>query len=346
MGGGSVERRVRAVRGAEDAEITMGLLGFEIAARPMRDYPRPCPRVGRRTLPMPSLLAHGPLWLASLAVALLVTGAFTGFVAGMLGVGGGIVMVPFLLQLFAFLGVDESIRMHLVLGTSLASILPTAITSGRAHARRGAVDKLTLGHWAPSLLIGSALGTLVAGQARGSVLTIGFGVLATGIAIDLLRKRTDAVKASREQGNPERTRSRPWLQRVLALGVGGLSALLGVGGGGDQCAASDRLWSSDLACRRDRGRVRRVRGAARRHRLRMDRLGQPAAAARVGGLRALVGGGAADADDGAVRADRGRHGAPRQHGRLAKDLRGVPADHGGQDVGGSGVDAGLGRAED
>ncbi len=209
----------------------MGLLGFEIAARPMRDYPRPCPRVGRRTLPMPSLLAHGPLWLASLAVALLVTGAFTGFVAGMLGVGGGIVMVPFLLQLFAFLGVDESIRMHLVLGTSLASILPTAITSGRAHARRGAVDKLTLGHWAPSLLIGSALGTLVAGQARGSVLTIGFGVLATGIAIDLLRKRTDAVKASREQGNPERTRSRPWLQRVLALGVGGLSALLGVGGG-------------------------------------------------------------------------------------------------------------------
>jgi uncharacterized membrane protein YfcA len=231
MGGGSVERRVRAVRGAEDAEITMGLLGFEIAARPMRDYPRPCPRVGRRTLPMPSLLAHGPLWLASLAVALLVTGAFTGFVAGMLGVGGGIVMVPFLLQLFAFLGVDESIRMHLVLGTSLASILPTAITSGRAHARRGAVDKLTLGHWAPSLLIGSALGTLVAGQARGSVLTIGFGVLATGIAIDLLRKRTDAVKASREQGNPERTRSRPWLQRVLALGVGGLSALLGVGGG-------------------------------------------------------------------------------------------------------------------
>ena len=76
------------------------------------------------------------LWLLGLATALLATGLVAGVLAGLLGVGGGIVIVPVLYHLFTLLGVDESVRMHVTVGTSLATIIPTSILSSRAHRRK------------------------------------------------------------------------------------------------------------------------------------------------------------------------------------------------------------------
>ena len=76
-----------------------------------------------------------------LAGYLLVTGVAAGFIAGLLGVGGGIVLVPVLFQLFVFLGVDLDVAMRLALGTSLATVIFTAWRSVRAHRARGAVDE-------------------------------------------------------------------------------------------------------------------------------------------------------------------------------------------------------------
>ena len=76
---------------------------------------------------------HSTAWLLGLALALLATGLVAGVLAGLLGVGGGIVIVPVLYHLFTLLGIDESVRMHVTVGTSLATIVPTSIMSSRAH---------------------------------------------------------------------------------------------------------------------------------------------------------------------------------------------------------------------
>src|SRR5262245_25730724 len=77
---------------------------------------------------------------ALMAAILIVGGVVTGYLAGLLGVGGGGVLVPFLYEAFSALGVDESVRMHMVLGTSFAVIVPTAFRSFRKHLETGAVD--------------------------------------------------------------------------------------------------------------------------------------------------------------------------------------------------------------
>ncbi|HEX3208487.1 MAG TPA: TSUP family transporter [Geminicoccaceae bacterium] len=78
--------------------------------------------------------------LALVIGALLLAGSVTGLLAGMLGIGGGGILLPALYELFGALGVDDAVRMHLAVGTSLAVIVPTSIRSFLAHRARGAVD--------------------------------------------------------------------------------------------------------------------------------------------------------------------------------------------------------------
>jgi uncharacterized membrane protein YfcA len=86
------------------------------------------------------LLAGVPADFGTLALGLVLAGVVGGLIAGMLGVGGGIVVVPVLYHVLAGMGVPESMRMHVAVGTSLATIIPTSISSLRAHAAKGAVD--------------------------------------------------------------------------------------------------------------------------------------------------------------------------------------------------------------
>jgi uncharacterized membrane protein YfcA len=74
-------------------------------------------------------------------------GALAGFLAGLFGIGGGAILVPVFYQLFGVLHVDDSVRMHLSVGTSLAIIVPTSIRSFLAHRKRGAVDQELLRSW-------------------------------------------------------------------------------------------------------------------------------------------------------------------------------------------------------
>ena len=79
---------------------------------------------------------------------MLLTGLVGGVLAGLLGVGGGIVIVPVLEIVLSLLGVDPAIRMHVAVATSQATIIPTAIVSSRAHYKRGAVDLPLVKRWA------------------------------------------------------------------------------------------------------------------------------------------------------------------------------------------------------
>jgi len=158
-----------------------------------------------------------------LASLLLAAGAVAGVTAGLLGVGGGIVLVPVLWNLFTGLGVDESIRMHIAVGTSLATIIATSFSSVRAHHRRGAVDFALLRSWGPWIFAGVIAGTALAGYVKGPVLTLIFASVALVVAIYMGFGRPDWRLADHvPEGAPK---------ALIASVIGTVSAMMGIGGG-------------------------------------------------------------------------------------------------------------------
>ena len=128
-------------------------------------------------------------WLIGLALSLMVTGIIAGLMAGLLGVGGGIVIVPVLYHLFTFLGIDEAVRMHVAVGTSLATIIPTSIISSRSHYNRGSLDPSILKKLIPGVVIGVGIGAILSGILNGQVLTAIFAVMALLVALNMAFKK-------------------------------------------------------------------------------------------------------------------------------------------------------------
>lgn len=161
--------------------------------------------------------------LLPLILAMAVTGAVAGVLAGLLGVGGGLVIVPVLEAALASHGVDPAVRMHIAVGTSLATIIPTSLSSSRAHYRKGGVDFGLVKLWGPFIIAGSALGTVLAAQLDSSLLSQVFGVVALLLAIKMMLPLDDLRLAD----DVPRGVWTPW----LPAGIGGLSSMMGIGGG-------------------------------------------------------------------------------------------------------------------
>lgn len=172
---------------------------------------------------MDVLTSHSPLWLAGLALALFATGLLAGVMAGLLGVGGGIVIVPVLFHLFTLLGVDASVRMHVAVGTSLATIIPTSLMSSRAHRRRGSLDPALIRRLLPGVLAGVAAGAVASRYLAGPWLTAVFGVVALAVAVQMGFKREGSAWRDGLPG--------PVGTAGIGVGIGGLSTLMGIGGG-------------------------------------------------------------------------------------------------------------------
>src|SRR3982074_3907398 len=98
--------------------------------------------------------------LLELALLLIATGALSGFLAGVFGIGGGAILVPVVYECFRIAGVPLEVRMPLCVGTSLAIIIPTSIRSWRAHHSRGAVDMEIIRTWWLPVLIGVIAGSV------------------------------------------------------------------------------------------------------------------------------------------------------------------------------------------
>ncbi len=147
-----------------------------------------------------------------------------GFVAGLLGVGGGIVTVPVLEYSLRFAGVPEEYRMHVAVATSLAAIIPTSISSARTHHARGAVDWELAKSWACAHGAGRRVaGSLLASRAPLAVLAGVFGSVALLIAAKMLLP-LDHLRVAQDV---------PRGARGAATGslIGGVSAVMGIGGG-------------------------------------------------------------------------------------------------------------------
>lgn len=160
------------------------------------------------------------LWLIG---ALLGAGIATGLLAGIFGVGGGAIIVPVLYEVFRLLGVPEEVRMQLCIGTSLAIIVPTSISSFRAHLAKGAVDMDVLKIWALPTLAGVLLGGYLAPSAPPSVFKLVFVAVASTLAVRLLFGNDNWRLADSLPGKVA--------MRAYGFGIGVASALMGVGGG-------------------------------------------------------------------------------------------------------------------
>ena len=169
------------------------------------------------------IAAHDPKLLAEMVVLLLGVGAFAGVLAGLLGVGGGIILVPAFYYVFAALGYESVELMRICVATSLATIIVTSFRSVLSHHRRGAVDWSVLRGWGPGIVIGAALGVLVVAQLKTVTLQIIFGSLAFSIGLYML-----LGKLGWRFGEQLPT---GFARALVAPVIGTLSVLIGVGGG-------------------------------------------------------------------------------------------------------------------
>jgi len=156
-------------------------------------------------------------------LALVATGVFAGILVGLLGVGGGIVIVPVLFFLFQSFGVSSESAMLVATATSLATIVPTSISSIRSHNQKGNVDFDLLKRWAVFILIGVMAGSWLVTRVEGTILTTMFGVIAVLSALNML---FSTGKSARYQKFPGKTG-----QTVMGTSIGFFSSMVGIGGG-------------------------------------------------------------------------------------------------------------------
>ncbi|MEJ2593099.1 MAG: sulfite exporter TauE/SafE family protein [Candidatus Thiodiazotropha sp.] len=154
-------------------------------------------------------------------LTLLAAGAAAGTAAGLLGIGGGVIIVPVLSLVFASEGVDPEILIKVAVGTSLATIMVTAVSSIWAHHRRGAVRWPLVRIMAPAVVTGSLLGAWIADLIPGSWLTIAFILFMFGVSLQMA---LGPLGAGRDLPGP-------WALRGVSASVGVISALMGIGGG-------------------------------------------------------------------------------------------------------------------
>ena len=150
------------------------------------------------------------------------TGIFAGFLAGYLGIGGGIVLVPILSMIFSRDPATADVAVQMAVATSLATMLFTSLSSVISHHRRGAILWPLFRQMLPGLLIGALVGTLVADSVSSASLGRIFGVFALVIGVLLLRGQ--AGQANRPLPGQLPTAG-------IALAIGSVSSLLGIGGG-------------------------------------------------------------------------------------------------------------------
>lgn len=152
----------------------------------------------------------------------LLLGTFSGVLAGLFGIGGGIIIIPTLFYIFSFLGFSESILSHMVLGSSLGVIVFSSFSSTFSHNLRDAVNWKLLKIIAPSICVGSALGGITAGNIDSETLQ---GLIALFLLIASIQMIFEFPPPNQ---NPKTTITGPL---IVGGGIGWLSGVFGIGGG-------------------------------------------------------------------------------------------------------------------
>lgn len=161
--------------------------------------------------------------LAMILIGVIGTAIIAGILAGLLGVGGGIVLVPVLFWILSLTDFPPDLSMHMAVATSLATIIFTSVSSARAHHKRGGVDKSLLQLWAPGIVLGALSGGLAAKYINGDGLRGIFGGIALMVAINMATPRTLVISDSLPGSK--------LVNGAISCVTGFFSALMGIGGG-------------------------------------------------------------------------------------------------------------------
>ena len=161
--------------------------------------------------------------IINLLAVLGIAAAVAGFMAGLLGVGGGIIIVPALYYAFTVLDFDIATRMHLSVGTSLAIIIPTSIISSKTHMEYDAVDFKLVKSFGIFIVLGVIGGTFLAVNLKTSTFVLFFSVMAFIVGLFFIFFREKVVE------NPKKIKDS--IKNISGIIVGFISVLLGIGGG-------------------------------------------------------------------------------------------------------------------
>ena len=161
--------------------------------------------------------------LINLLIVLASAAAVAGFMAGLLGVGGGIIMVPALYYAFTILDFDISTRMHLSVGTSLAIIIPTSVISTKTHMEYDAVDFKMVKSFGIFILLGVIAGTFLAVSLKTPTLVLFFSIFALIVGLFFIFVREKLMD------NPKRISD--LIKNISGIIIGFISVPLGIGGG-------------------------------------------------------------------------------------------------------------------
>ena len=164
-----------------------------------------------------------PSEIINLLAVLAVSATVAGFMAGLLGVGGGIIMVPALYYAFTVLDFDIVTRMHLSVGTSLAIIIPTSIISTKTHIEYDAVDFKVVKSFGIFILLGVIAGTFLAVNLKTPTLILFFSAFAFMIGLFFIFLREKLVE------NPKKISD--IIKNISGIVIGFISVPLGIGGG-------------------------------------------------------------------------------------------------------------------
>lgn len=156
----------------------------------------------------------------------LVAGAFAGILAGLFGIGGGMIIVPALIYIFTKQGLPEAALTHIGIGTSLATIIVTSISSLRAHNSRGAVNWNVWKRMAPGLVAGSLIGAGITSFINGNSLQVIIGIGAFLVGLKMLFMKNKTLEVNDFSKLPS-----PIGQTGLGGFIGLVSAIFGIGGG-------------------------------------------------------------------------------------------------------------------
>jgi len=154
---------------------------------------------------------------------MIVSAVPVGFMAGLFGVGGGLIIVPVLFYIFNYIGLDQNFIMHLAVGTSFSIIIPTSIISTMSHMKFKAVDFTIVKTFGLFVILGVILGTIFAANLKTTALILFFSVITMFFAVFFL--------ISKEKINPKEKEINLFFRIILGFSSGFLSAPMGIGGG-------------------------------------------------------------------------------------------------------------------
>ena len=161
--------------------------------------------------------------ILNLLTVLAIAAAVAGFMAGLLGVGGGIIMVPALYYAFSVLDFDIVTRMHLSVGTSLAIIVPTSIISTKTHMEYDAVDFKMVKTFGVLIVLGVFFGTFLAVNLKTPALVLFFAIFSSFVGLFFIFLREKLVESPKTISNT--------IKNISGLFIGFISVPLGIGGG-------------------------------------------------------------------------------------------------------------------